>query len=72
MFIIIIKRLFSKFSSLTKRDGQFLVGDCKYKNNFSVNDLIGKRYLQVEVVECLQWYLCMHFIRIILIKIKLK
>lgn len=33
------------FSSLTKRDGQFLVGDCKYKNNFSVNDLIGKKVL---------------------------
>ncbi len=33
------------FSSLTKRDGQFLVGDCKYKDNFNVNDLKGKSVL---------------------------
>lgn len=33
------------FSSLTKRDGQFLVGDCKYKDNFNINDLINKRVL---------------------------
>lgn len=33
------------FSALTKRDGQFLVGDCKLKDNFSVEDLKGKRVL---------------------------
>lgn len=33
------------FSSLTKRDGQFLVGDCKYKDKFDINNLIGKRVL---------------------------
>ena len=33
------------FSSLTKRDGQFLVGDCKYKDNFSLDDIKGKRIL---------------------------
>ena len=33
------------FASLTKRDGQFLVGDCKLKDNFSVNDLKGKTVL---------------------------
>ncbi len=33
------------FSSLTKRDGQFLVGDCKYKDNFSLKDIKGKRIL---------------------------
>ena len=33
------------FSSLTKRDGQFLFGDCKYKDNFNINDLIGKSVL---------------------------
>lgn len=27
------------FASLTKRDGQFIVGDCKYKNNFTLKDL---------------------------------
>lgn len=33
------------FSSLTKRDGQFLVGDCSLKDNFSVDMLKGKRVL---------------------------
>lgn len=33
------------FSSLTKRDGQFLVGDCKLKNNFEPSMLKDKRVL---------------------------
>lgn len=33
------------FSSLTKRDGQFLVGDCSLKDSFTVNDLKGKSVL---------------------------
>lgn len=33
------------FSSLTKRDGQFLVGDCKLKDNFNVSMLKNKRVL---------------------------
>lgn len=33
------------FASLTKRDGQFIVGDCSLKNNFSLNDLKGKTML---------------------------
>lgn len=33
------------FSSLTKRDGQFLVGDCKLKDNFDVSMLKGKKVL---------------------------
>ena len=33
------------FASLTKRDGQFIVGDCKYKDNFKMEDLIGKKVL---------------------------
>ncbi len=33
------------FSSLTKRDGQFIVGDCKYKDNFSLKKLINKKVL---------------------------
>lgn len=33
------------FSSLTKRDGQFLFGDCKYKENFKLEDLKSKRVL---------------------------
>ncbi len=33
------------FSSLTKRDGQFLFGSCEYKNNFSLDGLKGKRVL---------------------------
>ena len=33
------------FASLTKRDGQFIIGDCKYKDNFNMTDLIGKRVL---------------------------
>lgn len=33
------------FASLTKRDGQFIVGDCKYKDNFKMKDLINKKVL---------------------------
>ena len=33
------------FSSLTKRDGQFLFGNCDLKESFSVNDLKGKTVL---------------------------
>lgn len=33
------------FASLTKKDGQFIVGDCSLKNNFSLNDLKGKSIL---------------------------
>ena len=33
------------FASLTKRDGQFIVGDCKYKDNFKMEDLINKNVL---------------------------
>ena len=33
------------FASLTKRDGQFIVGDCKYKDNFKMEDLINKKVL---------------------------
>ena len=33
------------FASLTKRDGQFLVGDCSLKDNFKMEDLIGKKVL---------------------------
>ena len=33
------------FSSLTKRDGQFLVGDCKLKDNFDIKSLYGKKVL---------------------------
>ena len=33
------------FSSLTKRDGQFLVGDCSLQDNFNVNMLKGKSVL---------------------------
>lgn len=33
------------FASLTKRDGQFIVGDCKLKDNFTLNDLKGKKIL---------------------------
>ena len=39
------KRKLITFASLTKRDGQFIVGDCKYKDTFTMNDLIGKRVL---------------------------
>ena len=38
------ERLIS-FASLTKRDGQFIVGDCKYKDNFKMSDLINKKVL---------------------------
>ncbi len=33
------------FAALTKRDGQFLIGDCKLKNNFNISDLKGKTVL---------------------------
>ncbi len=33
------------FSSLTKKDGQFLVGDCKLKDNFKITDLKNKKVL---------------------------
>ena len=33
------------FASLTKRDGQFIVGDCSLKNNFKMSNLIGKTVL---------------------------
>lgn len=33
------------FASLTKRDGQFIVGDCSLKDTFTMNDLIGKTIL---------------------------
>ena len=33
------------FASLTKRDGQFIVGDCKYNGSFKMTDLIGKKVL---------------------------
>lgn len=39
------KDYLKSFSALTKRDGQFLVGDCKYKDNFNINDLKGKSVL---------------------------
>ena len=33
------------FAALTKRDGQFIVGDCKYKGKFKMEALIGKAVL---------------------------
>lgn len=33
------------FAALTKRDGQFIVGDCKLKDNFKMSDLVGKKVL---------------------------
>jgi len=33
------------FASLTKRDGQFIVGDCSLKDSFTMNDLKGKSVL---------------------------
>ena len=33
------------FASLTKRDGQFIVGDCNLKDNFKMENLIGKTVL---------------------------
>lgn len=33
------------FAALTKRDGQFIFGDCKYKDNFSLKDLYNKEIL---------------------------
>lgn len=38
------ERLIS-FASLTKKDGQFIVGDCTLKNTFTLNDLKGKKVL---------------------------
>ena len=39
------KQKLVSFASLTKRDGQFIVGDCKYKDNFKMSDLIDKKVL---------------------------
>lgn len=33
------------FASLTKKDGQFIVGDCSLKNTFTLNDLKNKKIL---------------------------
>lgn len=33
------------FASLTKRDGQFIVGSCEYKDKFDMSDLKGKKIL---------------------------
>lgn len=33
------------FSSLTKRDGQFIVGNCNLKDKFTMKDLINKKIL---------------------------
>lgn len=33
------------FASLTSRDGQFIIGDCKLKDTFKMTDLIGKKVL---------------------------
>ena len=33
------------FASLTKRDGQFIVGPCSLKDNFKMSDLINKKLL---------------------------
>lgn len=33
------------FASLTKRDGQFIIGDCSLKNNFKLEDLYNKTIL---------------------------
>lgn len=33
------------FASLTKRDGQFIVGDCSLKDSFEISDLVGKKVL---------------------------
>lgn len=38
------ERLFT-FASLTKRDGQFIVGDCSLKESFKIEDLKGKTVL---------------------------
>lgn len=37
------------FAGLTKRDGQFIVGDCKYKDSFKMEDLKGKSVLAGRV-----------------------
>ena len=39
------KQKLISFASLTKRDGQFIVGDCKLKDSFKMSDLIGKKVL---------------------------
>lgn len=33
------------FASLTKRDGQFIVGNCSLRDSFTMNDFIGKKVL---------------------------
>lgn len=39
------KQKLINFASLTKKDGQFIVGDCKYKDNFTLKDLKNKKVL---------------------------
>ena len=39
------KQKLISFAGLTKRDGQFIIGDCKYKKNFKLSDLKGKKIL---------------------------
>lgn len=39
------KQKLISFASLTKKDGQFIIGDCSLKDNFSLNDLKGKTVL---------------------------
>ncbi len=39
------KQKLISFASLTKKDGQFIIGDCSLKDNFSLNDLKGKTIL---------------------------
>lgn len=39
------KQKLMTFASLTKKDGQFIVGDCKYKENFTLKDLKNKTIL---------------------------
>ena len=39
------KDLIVNFAALTKRDGQFIFGDCKYKSNFKLENLINKHIL---------------------------
>ena len=39
------KQKLISFASLTKRDGQFIVGDCKYKDNFKLSILKDKKVL---------------------------
>lgn len=39
------KDYLQSFAGLTKRDGQFIVGDCKEKNNFKLENMKGKKVL---------------------------